>query len=121
MLLRLIPAALILALTTSPLLAADYLRDQAKTTALLSGTLLKGIYLRTNSPYSLQFNSDGTLVNQRGEQGNWWVNEQGQYCRKWSSGRMQGHQACLDLAIEDDQLVIYSSDKKVAAGTLSRQ
>ena len=121
MLMRLLPIALALSLAASPLLAADYLRDQAKTTALLNGTVLNGTYLRTNSPYSLQFNQDGTLINQLGEQGNWWINEQGQYCRKWTTGRMQGHEACLDLAIEDHQLVIYSSDKKVAAGILSRQ
>lgn len=121
MLLRLLPIALVLTLTTSPLLAAEYLRDQAKTTALLNGTILNGTYLRTQSPYSLQFNTDGTILNQMGEQGNWWVNEQGQYCRKWTSGRMTGHEACLDLAIEEDQLVIYSEGKKVAAGTLSQQ
>ena len=110
--------ALILA---TPINAAEYLRDQAKTQQLISGAKLEGVYLRSQSPYSLEFRQDGILVNQRGAQGRWWVNEQGQYCRKWETGKLKGHEACLDIATEGDKVVIYSNGKRVAEGSLARQ
>lgn len=112
-------AWLAMLLYLAPAGAADYLRDRQEVTALLTGTTFQGTYLRTQSPYALHFNSDGSLRNQLGEQGSWWVNESGQYCRKWTSGRMQGHEACLDLAREGDQITIYSNSKKVATGKLA--
>lgn len=98
--------------------AADYLRDHAETYALLKGYKLEGTYLRSNTPITLDFKIDGTLLNQRGELGRWWVNQQGQYCRVWSTGRLKGHWTCLDIAKEGDGIAIYSRDKKVAEGTL---
>ena len=101
--------------------AADYLRNHSEVHAMLNGSKLEGIYLRTNTPYSLSFHNDGTLVNQKGERGRWWVNQLGQYCRVWATGPLKGHWTCLDLALEDDQIAIYSSDKKVAEGVLVRE
>lgn len=99
--------------------AAEYLREHAETHALLKGYKLEGTYLRTGTPITLDFRIDGTLVNQRGELGRWWVNQQGQYCRVWSTGRLKGHWTCLDLAREGDGIAIYSNDKKVAEGVLA--
>jgi hypothetical protein len=106
---------------TAAVVAGDYLGNKSEVTALLSGTTLEGTYLRTHSPYSLQFHTDGSLVNQKGEKGRWWVSDSGQYCREWSTGRLKGHQACLDLALESDGIAIYSSGKKVATGRLTRK
>lgn len=100
--------------------AADYLRDYKQVHALLNESRLEGVYLRTNTPYSLSFLMDGTVVNQNGELGRWWVNEQGQYCRVWATGRLKGNLACLNLAREGEQIAIYSGDKKVAEGVLIR-
>lgn len=101
--------------------AADYLRSHADTHALLKGYKLEGTYLRSNTPITLNFKIDGTLENQRGEQGRWWINQQGQYCRVWSTGRLKGHWTCLDVAKQGDGIAIYSNDKKVAEGTLVRE
>ncbi|OGT87575.1 MAG: hypothetical protein A2286_00205 [Gammaproteobacteria bacterium RIFOXYA12_FULL_61_12] len=99
-------------------LATDFLRNPAEVRGLLNGKRLEGLYLRTQSAYSLSFRKDGSLVDQEGAQGRWWVNEQGQYCRKWETGKLQGHEACLDLALEGGKIAIYSGDKKVAEGAL---
>ena len=97
------------------------LRDQAETQILLNGSKMEGIYLRTQSPYSLEFHQDGTLINQRGDRGRWWANQQGQYCRKWETGSLKGHQMCLNLAHDGDAVTIFSGDKKVAEGVLVRK
>ncbi|MDH5572208.1 MAG: hypothetical protein OEY89_10610 [Gammaproteobacteria bacterium] len=102
----------------SLLYAVEYLNNPAEVKQMLSGHKLDGLYLRTQSAYSLQFNKDGTLINQNDEQGHWWVSEQGQYCRKWDTGRLKGNEACLDLARESDKIAIYSKNKKVAEGKL---
>lgn len=120
MFIRSLIAVLLLGVLMGTVWAENYLRDQREVSAMLAGTILQGTYLRTQSAYSLQFNKDGSLINQKGEQGNWWANEKGQYCRKWSTGRMKGHEACLDLAQEGEQIAIYSNGKKVAIGNLVR-
>lgn len=113
--------ALIAMSVIAPLaLAADYLRDYKEVHTLLNGSRLDGTYLRTNSPYSLSFDNDGIVVNQKGEQGRWWVNELGQYCRVWSTGRLKGNLACLDLLREGELIAIYSNEKRVAEGVLRR-
>ncbi|MCW9025439.1 MAG: hypothetical protein OQK73_12275 [Gammaproteobacteria bacterium] len=109
----------LLSLIVSSVFAVDYLRDKSEVSSLLSGQKLNGTYLRTQSAYSLDFHKEGRLVNQKGEQGRWWVNEQGQYCRQWETGRLKGHQTCLDLAREDKKIAIYSKGKRVAVGSLS--
>jgi hypothetical protein len=98
--------------------AADYLRERDTVESMLSGARLQGTYLRTQSPYTLDFRTDGTLVNTTGEQGRWWVNEQGQYCREWLTGRLQGNKACLDLTVEGDTVAVHSAGKRVAEGRL---
>ncbi len=103
---------------THPVAAIDYYKDQVEVQKLLNGKRLEGVYLRTQSPYSLDFHRDGRLINQRGAEGSWWVNEQGQYCREWKSGRLAGNKACLDLAPDGDKTAIYSKGKKVAVGSL---
>ena len=103
----------------SLLYAADYLDNEVEVRKMLSGHKLNGLYLRTQTAYSLQFNKDGSLINQNGEQGHWWVSKQGQYCRKWETGRLKGHQTCLELVRETDGIAIYSKNKKVAVGKLT--
>ena len=100
---------------------ADYLRDYAQVYTMLDGSRLEGIYLRTNTPYSLSFLIDGTVVNQKGERGRWWVNQQGQYCRVWATGRLKGNLACLDLTREGKQIAIHSKGKRVAEGYLGSE
>lgn len=98
--------------------SADFLRDKGAAEALLKGKTLKGVYLRTKSAYVLQFQADGSLVNQVGAKGRWWVNETGQYCREWTSGRLQGNKACMDLAETEAGVAIFHRGKKVAEGSL---
>jgi hypothetical protein len=107
-------------LAVTPALSADFLQDPVEVEALLKGATLEGVYLRSQAAYRLEFKSDGRLVGSDGE-GRWWVNEQGQYCREWLSGRLQGNQACLDLTCEGDGLGIYSQGRKVAEGRLLRE
>lgn len=101
--------------------AQDFLNDQAQVQALLSGAILTGTYLRTNSPYELEFRADGSLVNQRGESARWWVNDSGQYCREWIDGRLAGNEACMKITHDDNRISIYSGGRKVAEGELNRQ
>ena len=69
---------------------------------------------------ALSFHTDGTVVNQKGERGRWWVNQQGQYCRVWATGRLKGNLACLNLTRKGERIAIHSKDKKVAEGVLVR-
>ncbi|GAB4302162.1 MAG: hypothetical protein Kow0096_23510 [Thiohalomonadaceae bacterium] len=109
-----------LALLAGAAAAEDYLRNKAEVEALLSGATLNGVYLRTQSAYTLEFRADGTLVDKNGAGARWWVNDSGQYCREWLSGRLAGNQACMDLAREGQRVVVYSNGKKVAEGELVR-
>jgi Tfp pilus assembly protein FimT len=112
---------LVTLINSAPAIGSDDLSsEQLKLEQLLSGAKLEGIYLRTNSPYTLIFDADGSLKNQRGETGRWWVNPQGQYCRLWETGKLKGHQACLDLIVESEGVSIYSRGKRVAEGELKR-
>lgn len=111
---------LTLTLLAGAAVAADYLRDKAEVEALLSGATLHGVYLRTQSAYTLEFCADGTLMDKDGAGARWWVNETGQYCREWLSGRLSGNRACMDLAREGRRIAIYSNGNKVAVGELVR-
>ena len=111
----------ILFVTTVAAQAADspeYLRDKAQAESLLKGKTLKGVYLRTKSAYVLRFGADGALVNQAGAEGRWWVNDEAQYCREWTSGHLQGNKACMDLARTPGGIAIFHQGKKVAEGSL---
>ena len=114
-----IGAILLFVTSTSLLYAVEYLDNEDEVRQMLSGQKLKGLYLRTQSVYSLDFNKDGSLINQNGEQGHWWVSKKGQYCRQWETGRLKGHQVCLELAQEKDKIAIYSKNKRVAEGKLA--
>lgn len=111
---------LTLALLAGTAAAEDYLRDKAEVEALLSGATLNGVYLRTQSAYTLEFRADGTLVDKNGAGARWWVNDSGQYCREWLTGKLAGNQACMDLMRAGQRVVIFSNGKKVAEGELSR-
>ena len=116
------PLALLLAglmPTASPAQTAP-LRNPGAAWQMLSGTRLEGLYLRTNSPYHLIFHRDGSLENQRGARGHWWINAEGQYCRRWENGRLAGHQACFDLVPggEEGRIAIHFKGKRVAQGRL---
>lgn len=111
---------MMISLVASTASATDYLRDYAEVHLLLNEHRMEGTYLRTNTPYSLNFLMDGTVVNQKGERGRWWVNQQGQYCRVWATGRLKGNYACLDLTRDGDRIAIYSRDRKVAEGVMIR-
>ncbi len=100
--------------------AQDYLRDRAEVETMLSGATLTGVYLRSQSHYVLNFSPDGTLVDAGGAEARWWVNDSGQYCREWSSGRLAGNHACMDLVREGDGIGIYSDGNRVAEGRLAR-
>lgn len=109
-----------LALLAGSAAAEDYLRNKAEVEALLRGATLHGVYLRTQSAYTLEFRTDGTLVDKNGAGARWWVNDSGQYCREWRSGQLAGNQACMDLARAGQRITFYSNGKKVAEGALSR-
>ncbi len=100
--------------------AGDYLHNKAEVEALLSGATLNGIYLRTQSAYTLEFRADGTLADKSGAAARWWVSDSGQYCREWLSGRLAGNKACMELMRDGNRIAIYSGGKKVAEGELSR-
>jgi hypothetical protein len=112
--------AMLLIATGGGVYAQDFLRDPAEVQALLSGTTLSGVYLRSNSPYTLEFRPDGTLVDAHGASARWWVDEDGRYCREWTSGRLAGNRACMDLVLEGNRIHMYSSGNRVAEGELSR-
>lgn len=111
---------LVLTLLAGTAVAEDYLRNKAEVETLLSGATLNGVYLRTQSAYTLEFRADGMLVDKNGAGARWWVNDSGQYCREWLSGKLAGNQACMDLARDDQRISLYSSGKKVAQGELVR-
>ena len=112
---------LVTLINAAPAIGSDAISsEQLQLEQLLSGAKLEGIYLRTRSSYTLIFDADGSLKNQRGETGRWWVNPQGQYCRLWETGKLKGHQACLDLIVESEGVSIYSRGKRVAEGELKR-
>ncbi len=100
--------------------AAGTLTDPGKVRGMLEGATLHGTYLRTGSEYVLEFGTDGRLVKPDGDEGRWWVNDTGQYCREWLTGRLAGNTACLDLSIEGEGIAIHSNGRKVAEGQLSR-
>lgn len=102
-------------------MAEGYLKNRSEVEALLTGATLNGVYLRTQSPYTLEFRADGVLINQTGAEARWWVSETGQYCREWLTGQLMGNKACMDIARSGERIAIYSNGNKVAEGELSRK
>ncbi|MFA5626556.1 MAG: hypothetical protein WCX90_03820 [Thiohalomonadaceae bacterium] len=111
---------LVLPLLLGNVLAEDFLRDKDEVESMLKGATLQGTYLRTGSSYTLEFRADGTLLNKSGASARWWVNEHGQYCREWLSGKLAGNQACMDLQRDGQQIRLYANGKQVAEGELHR-
>ncbi|MEO5336505.1 MAG: hypothetical protein H7841_06390 [Magnetospirillum sp. WYHS-4] len=112
-------AVLVAALPAAAQEVPQALREKTKVEGLLKGRTLEGTYLRTGSPYRLVFGADGGLVNQEGAQGRWWVDDQGQYCREWTSGALQGNRACLGVAqAVDGGIAFLHEGRKVAEGRL---
>lgn len=100
--------------------AQEFLRDKAEIEALLAGATLHGVYLRTGSAYALTFGKEGVLAGEQHAGARWWVNEQGQYCREWLSGPLAGNEACMDVALSDGQILLFSNGRRVAEGILQR-
>lgn len=105
-----------LAAFTAPALAQDYLSNKTEVEELLSGNTFIGIYLRTESAFTLNFAADGKLTDAAGANGRWWVDDEGRYCREWLDGRLKGNSGCMHLELEDGQLAMYSNGKKVVEG-----
>lgn len=101
-------------------LAQEVLHNPAEVEALFKGATLQGVYLRTQSAYVLEFGEDGILQGAKEAGARWWVNEQGQYCREWLAGPLTGHEACMDVAVAGEQVVLFSNGKRIAEGVLRR-
>lgn len=108
--------ALGLGLGSSAVHAQQFMRKQAEVESLLSGSTFIGIYLRTESAYTLNFGADGKLTDASGGVGRWWVDEEGRYCREWLEGKLQGNKACMDVELEDGQVALFSKGEKVVEG-----
>lgn len=118
---RTIAALLLAALCGTAAATEVRMTDPAEVETLLSGATLEGVYLRSQSTYTLVFDPDGSLrdVNS-GAEGRWWVNENGEYCREWLTGVVAGNTACLAIGIDGDRIAIYSGENRVAEGTVLR-
>lgn len=112
-------AALTLTAAAGSALAQDFLTDRAEVEKLLSGSTFIGVYLRTESAYTLKFGSDGTLTDASGAKARWWVDEQGRYCREWLDGKLKGNTGCMNVQLEDGQVALYSEGRKVVEGIIT--
>jgi hypothetical protein len=97
--------------------ASEY---KAEIEKALTGAVFTGTYARDNSPYVLQFGEDGTLTDNRNSEGRWWVSDQGEYCREWSTGPLAGTSACLEVLVHGKRMAVYSGNDKVLDGQLAR-
>lgn len=88
--------------------------------AALTGAAFSGNYVRDGSPYSLHFGADGMLQDNRGNEGRWWVNGEGEYCREWSTGPLAGSDACMEVLIHGRRMAVYSGDERVLNGMIVR-
>lgn len=93
---------------------------KAEVEAALSGSVFTGTYARDNSPYVLEFGADGTLKDNRAGEGRWWVNDDGEYCREWSTGPLAGTSACLEVIVHGKRMAVYSGNDKVLDGAIVR-
>jgi hypothetical protein len=93
---------------------------KAEIEAALTGAAFSGSYVRDGSPYTLHFDADGKLTDNRGGEGRWWVNDEGEYCREWSTGPLAGSNACLEVLIHGKRMAVYSGNERVLDGMLVR-
>ena len=99
-------------------LAQNFISNKAEAEQLLSGATLVGIYLRTETAYTLKFGTDGSLTDTTGAKARWWIDDQGRYCREWLDGKLAGNKGCMNIEFEDGQVALYSEGRKVVEGIL---
>lgn len=112
-------AALVLAGAASGAMAQSFMTDKAEVEKLLTGATFKGVYLRTQSAYTLEFGSDGTLTDTTGAKARWWVDDEARYCREWLDGKLKGNIGCMNVEREDGRISLYAAGQKVVEGTVS--
>lgn len=100
--------------------AQSFVTSKAEVEQLLSGATFIGVYLRTESAYTLKFGTDGSLTDSSGAKARWWVDEEARYCREWLDGKLKGNSGCMNVEVEDGQVALYSEGRKVVEGIISR-
>lgn len=120
-LVRTLLATLAFAAASGSALAQNFITDKAEVEKLLTGATFIGVYLRTESAYTLKFGTDGTLTDTTGAKARWSVNAQGRYCREWLDGKLKGNTGCMNVELEDGQVALYSEGKKVVEGIIVDQ
>lgn len=116
---RVLLAATALSAAAGGAMAQNFITDKAEVEKMLSGATFIGVYLRTESAYTLSFGTDGKLTDATGANGRWWVDDQGRYCREWLDGKLKGNSGCMEVEFEDGQIALYSKGKKVSEGILT--
>lgn len=112
-------AALALSAAASGAMAQDFITSKAEVEQLLGGATLIGVYLRTETAYTLKFGTDGTLTDTTGAKARWWVDDEARYCREWLDGKLKGNTGCMNVELADGQIALYSEGKKVVEGILT--
>ncbi|AVR86992.1 hypothetical protein [Thauera aromatica] len=116
---RALLAALTLGTAAGGALAQNFITNKAEVEQLLTGATFIGVYLRTESAYTLKFGSDGTLADSTGAKARWWVDDQARYCREWLDGKLKGNTGCMNVEFEDGQVTLYSEGRKVVEGIVT--
>ena len=116
---RTLLAALAFSAASGGALAQNFITDKAQVETLLTGATFIGVYLRTESAYTLKFGTDGTLTDTTGAKARWWVDDQARYCREWRDGKLKGNTGCMNVELEDGQVALYSDGKKVVEGIVT--
>ncbi|HNQ76372.1 hypothetical protein ACNKW1_14360 [Thauera sp. WH-2] len=118
-LVRTLLATLAFAAASGSAMAQSFMTDKVEVEKLLTGATFIGVYLRTETAYTLKFGTDGTLTDTTGAKARWWVDEQGRYCREWLDGKLKGNTGCMNVELEDGQVALYSDGKKVVEGIIA--
>ncbi|WP_435751225.1 hypothetical protein [Thauera sp. AutoDN2] len=118
-LVRTLLATLAFAAASGSAMAQSFMTDKVEVEKLLTGATFIGVYLRTETAYTLKFGTDGTLADTTGAKARWWVDEQGRYCREWLDGKLKGNTGCMNVELEDGQVALYSDGKKVVEGIIA--
>ena len=115
---RALVAGVALSAVASAAMAQNFISTKAEAEQLLNGATLVGIYLRTESAYTLKFATAGSLTDTTGAKARWWIDDQGRYCREWLDGKLAGNKGCMNIEFEDGQVALYSEGRKVVEGIL---
>lgn len=116
---RSLAMALALSTMSAGAMAQNFVTSKAEVEQLLSGATFIGVYLRTESAYTLKFGTDGTLTDTTGAKARWWVDDEARYCREWLDGKLKGNTGCMNVGLEDGQVALYSEGKKVVEGIIA--